>query len=107
MDYDLTKGRIVEKTEIIHHAAVDGVLEVGHYETIIEYPNGGKDVVWIVDIPAVASADAYDEEKISQVYIPYTAAELAAIEENRKPSIEERTSALESALLELILGGVV
>ena len=107
MDYDFTKGHMVENTEIIHHAAVEGVSEVGHYETIAEYPNGGKDVAWIVDIPAVAPADAYDEEKITQVYTLYTAAELAEIEANRVPSIEDRTAALESALLELILGGAV
>ena len=107
MDYDFTKGHMVENKEIVRHASVQGVSEVGHYETIAEYPNGGKDVKWVIDIPSVTAADAWDEEKITQVYTLYTAAELAEIEANRVPSIEARTSALESALLELILGGSV
>ena len=70
---------------IVHHDAVIGVEEKGHYETIAEYPNGGKDVKWVVDIKGVKARDAYDEtvhdaydetEPI-QVYIPYTDSELA------------------------------
>lgn len=106
MDYDFTKGRMVENIEVIHYDAVEGVSGVGHYETVAAYPNGGKDVKWVIDVPAVIAAPAYDEEKKTQVYVPYTVAELVAIEENRVPSIEDRTAALESALLELILGGV-
>ena len=107
MDYDLTKGRMVENIEIIHHDAVEGVSEVGHYEIIAEYPNGGRDAQWVVDIPPIVAVDAYDEKKITSIYVPYTAAELVAANGSKTPSIEERISAIESALLELILGGVV
>ena len=107
MDYDFTKGRMVENIEIIHHAAVEGVSEVGHYETIAEYPNGGKDVKWVVDTPYVAAMEEYDEEKKTQTYILYTDEELAEIERNRIPTLEERTEALENAMLELIMGGIV
>lgn len=98
MDYDFTKGRMVENKEIIHHAAVDGISEEGHYETIAEYPNGGKDVIWVIDVPAVKASDAYDEEKITQEYVPYTAEELAEIEANKVPTLEERLAAVEAVV---------
>lgn len=82
---DMTKGYLQpDKIFVAHHAAVDGVQEVGHYETIAEYPNGGKDVARVVDIPGVAAQDAWDEYEDVQRYIPYTAEELAEIEENKK-----------------------
>ena len=40
---DLELGRLETKKEIIHHDAVEGVKELGHYEVIAEYPNGGKE----------------------------------------------------------------
>ena len=95
MDYDFTKGSMVESKEIVHYDAVKAVSEVGHYETIAEYPNGGKDVKWVVDVSRVDAADAYDEEKITQEYVPYTAEELAEIEKNRVPTIEERLAQME------------
>ena len=36
-----------------HHRAVEAVEEQGHYEVIAVYPNGGKDVEWVVDVPGV------------------------------------------------------
>ncbi len=69
---------------IKHHEAVTPVEEQGHYETIAEYPNGGKDVEWVVDVQGVKGQEAYDEvieeerddvEEI-QIYIPYTVSEL-------------------------------
>ena len=81
---DLTKGYLKPETQTIHHDAVAGVEEVSHYETIREYPNGGKDVKKIVDVKAVPAQDAYDEEVEVQRYILYTAEELAEQEKARK-----------------------
>lgn len=73
-DYNL--GYLQEDTLTIHHDAVEGVEEVGHWETIREYESGGKDVAWIVETEGVEARDAYDEEVKIDVYIPYTEAEL-------------------------------
>lgn len=78
-EYDTSLGRLESDSLTIHHDAVAGVDEVGHYETIAEYPNGGKDVRWVVDVEGVAARDAYDEEEDVLVYVPYTDAELARI----------------------------
>ena len=107
---DLTKGYLKSETQTIHHDAVAGVEEVSHYETIAEYPNGGKDVRKVVDVPGVAAQEAYDEEVEAQRYVLYTAEELAAQEKARKeaeqkaqlPTAEERLAALEAAMLDLL-----
>lgn len=107
---DLTKGHLKQETQTVHHDAVAGVEEVSHYETIREYPNGGKDVKKVVDVKAVPAQDAYDEEVEVQRYILYTADELAEQEKARKeaeekaqlPTAEERLAALEAAMLDLL-----
>ncbi len=107
---DLTKGYLKQETQTIHHDAVAGVEEVSHYETIAEYPNGGKDVRKVVDVPGVAAKEAYDEEVEVQRYVLYTSEELAAQEKARKeaeekaqlPTAEERLAALEAAMLDLL-----
>lgn len=107
---DLTKGYLKQEIKTIHHDAVAGVEEVSHYETIREYPNGGKDVKKVVDVKAVSAQDAYDEEVEVQRYVLYTADELAAQEKARKeaeekaqlPTAEERLAALEAAMLDLL-----
>lgn len=107
---DLTKGYLKSETQTIHHDAVAGVEEVSHYVTIAEYPNGGKDVQKVVDVPSVAAQEAYDEEVEVQRYVLYTAEELAAQEKARKeaeekaqlPTAEERLAALEAAMLDLL-----
>lgn len=75
---DLTKGYLKQDNLLIcHHEAIKGVEEVGHYEIIKEYPNGGKDEKWIVDVPAVEAKDAYDEYEEIQRYVLFTEKELA------------------------------
>lgn len=76
--YDLEKGYLkADKIFVKHHEAVQAVAEQGHYETIAEYPNGGKDVEWVVDVAKVEAKEAWDEYEDIQVFIPYTDAELA------------------------------
>ena len=81
---DLTLGYLVGDTEPLEHPAVEGVEEVFHYETVAEYPNGGKDVRKVIDTPGVPAKAAWTEQVPIQRYIRYTEEELAAQEEARK-----------------------
>ena len=81
---DLTLGYLVGGTEPVEHPAVEGVEEQWHWETVTEYPNGGKDVQKIVDRPGVKAQAAWTEQVPIQKYIRYTAEELATQEEARK-----------------------
>ena len=116
---DLSLGWLEDTTRTVHHDAVAGVEEVSHYETLAEYPNGGKDVQKVVDVPGVEAKDAWDEEEQVQVYHLYTAEVLAAQEEAKKKAEEaaaaeakkkatleavpERVDALEAANEDIIL----
>ena len=93
---DLTLGYLTPSTRTEHHEAVPGTQEKWHYETIREYPNGGKDIERVIDVPGAAAQEAWDEEIPIQIYIPYTQEELDAMEEERnKPTQEERIAMLE------------
>lgn len=105
-DYDPAKGRLEMQKRIHHHEAVEAVEEQGHWETVAEYPEtGGRDVQWVVDAPGVEAQEAWDEEEVYWLYIPYTEEELAQMEADRnQPTPEERVKELEEAL-ELLLSG--
>lgn len=104
---DLTKGYLKQETQTVHHDAVAGVEEVSHYETIREYPNGGKDVKKVVDVKAVPAQDAYDEEIEVQRYVLYTAEELAAQAEAKKKAEEAAAAeAKKKAELEAVPGRI-
>lgn len=96
---DLTLGWLEDSSRTVHHEAVEAVQEVWHHEVIAEYPNGGKDVARVIDVPGVEAQEAWDEEIPIQIYHPYTQEELDAIEaEKNKPTQEERIAALEAQL---------
>lgn len=100
---DLTLGYLVDDTEPVEHPAVEGVEEVSHYETVAEYPGGGRDVQKIVDRPGVQAQEEWVEKVPIQKYIRYTAEELAAQEEARKKAeawekLPETVAALQAAL---------
>ena len=100
---DLTLGYLVGGTEPVEHPAVEGVEEVSHYETVAEYPNGGRDVRKVIDVPGVPAQAAWTEQVPIQKYIRYTAEELAAQEEARKKAearekLPETVEALRAAL---------
>ena len=86
---DLTLGYLVDDTVPVEHPAVEGVEEVNHYETVAEYPNGGRDVRKVIDVPGVPAQAAWTEQVPVQRYIRYTAEELAAQEQAKKDA-EER-----------------
>ncbi len=84
-NYDPDLGYLETHTEIIHHPAVEAVAEVSHYETEREFPaTGGRTVKRVTDVPGVEAREAWDETVTTQVYIPYTAAELAARDRERR-----------------------
>lgn len=109
---DLSLGYLKPSTRTVHHEAAQGVEEVWHYETIAEYPNGGKDIRKVIDVPGVEAKEAWDEEIPIQIYVTYTPEELEAMEADRnKPTQEERIAALEEEnkhlkeALDLLLSG--
>lgn len=103
---DLTQGRLRSETEAVEHPAQEGVPELSHYETVAEYPSGGKDVQKVIDREGVPAQDAWTEQVPIQRYIRYTAEELAARKEAEQaaqlPTTEERLAALEAAMLDLL-----
>lgn len=85
---DLEKGYLKNDSILImHHEAVEAVEEIGHFEVVAEYENGGRDVEWIVETPGVEAAEAWDEREEILRYIPYTETELKmrAYERARQP----------------------
>lgn len=116
---DLTLGHLKEDTEKIHHdeiPAVQGVPPKVHYETLVEYPNGGKDVKEVIDEEGVeghVAIPAWDEDSPIQRYILYTADELKVIADAKAeaerlaalPTVEERLKATEDAIMAMALGG--
>ena len=100
---DLTLGYLTGSTEEVTHPAVEGVEEQWHWETVTEYPNGGKDVQRVVDVPGVQAQEEWVEQVPIQRYVRYTAEELAAQEEARKKAealdrLPETVAALQAAL---------
>lgn len=104
---DLEMGWLEDSFRMVHHPATEAVPEVWHHEVIAEYPNGGKDVRKVIDVPGVEAQDAWDEKIPIQIYVPYTHEELDRMEEEKnKPTQEERIEALEeenAVLLECLL----
>ena len=105
---DLTLGYLADDTEEIIHPAVEGVEEEWHWETVAEYPNGGRDVQKVVDRPGVQAQEEWVEKVPIQRYVRYTAEELTEQEEERKKQeakakLPERVDALETANDDIVL----
>ena len=78
--YDDTKGYLKNDSLFIcHHDAVEAIEEQGHFEVIAEYPNGGKDVEWIVDVSAVEAKEAWDEYEDILRFVEFDSKELITI----------------------------
>ena len=100
---DLTLGYLTDDTQPLEHPAQEAVAEVAHYETVAEYPGGGRDVRKVIDVPGVPAQAAWTEQVPVQRYIRYTEEELAAREEARKKQeakdkLPETVAALQAAL---------
>lgn len=99
---DQSVGYLVqEEMFIAHHDAVKAAEEQWHYETIKAYPNGGKDVAKIIDVPGVEAQEAWDEYETILRYILYTEEQIAEIEEAKKNSLPNRLSVIESDVASL------
>ena len=73
-EIDTNKGYLVDDRLLVaHHKAIEPVEEIGHYQVVKEYANGGKEVKWVIDTPGVEAQEAWDEYEPINVYIPYTA----------------------------------
>ena len=109
---DLTLGYLVDDTEPVEHPAVEGVEEVSHYETVTEYPGGGRDVRKVIDVPGVPAQAAWTEQVPVQRYIRYTEEERQQAEEAARlpetiASLTCQLTDLQLALCELYEGGGV
>lgn len=114
---DLTLGYLVGDTEPLAHPAQQAVAEIAHYETVAEYPSGGRDVRKVVDVPGAAAKAAWTEQVPIKRYVRYTAAELDAREQARKEQeaqaklpgtvaeLARQLTDLQLALCELYEGG--
>lgn len=69
-----------DKLFIAHHEATEAVEKQSHYEVIAEYPNGGKDVVEVIDVEPVEAREAWDEYEDILRYVKYSEKELAEME---------------------------
>lgn len=99
---DLTKGRVVpEKRFVAHHVAIDYVPDVWHYETIAEYPNGGKEVERVIDVPGVEAQEAWDEYEEILRFIPFTEIELTT---NRIEELKQKLQDTDFHILKIIEG---
>lgn len=89
--YDETKTRLINepnltlgflKPDFIEKItpATAEVIEQGHYETVKEYSNGGKDVIWVVDVPGIRAQEAVIEKEEIKIFVPYTQKEIVLME---------------------------
>lgn len=102
---DLKKGHLIrEQLLVAIHPREPEVSEQWHYETTAVYPNGGKDIVKVIDVPFVAAKEAWNEYEDILRYVPYSEEELKQIEaENSKPTMESRVEALELVVDDMVL----
>jgi len=80
-----------ERVEAARHPAVEAAAERSHYQVLRTYPNGGADVERKVDAPAVEGRAAWVEYEQILRYRPYTAEELARLQQ---PTAQADTDAM-------------
>lgn len=125
---DLEKGKLERKLEQVIWRYILECSAEGHYEVIQEYPNGGKDVEWVIDVPEVGHwegrredgslvdldacdvgdkpTESWDKSQMYQttweyyVYVPYTTEELEEI--NKQKTELERQSQIDELKQNLI-----
>lgn len=100
--YDPKKGYTKEETILVkHHDAVEAIPEKGHYKTVKVYPNGGKDVEWVVDTPGVEAKEAWDEYETVLQFVSYSASELAHI---RISELKQKLQETDYHILKIVEG---
>lgn len=107
---DFEAGRIEYHEANVRHRWVSDVEEQGHYETVAEYDNGGKDLEWVVDVEGSGHWETvYDNDEPVEhfdgfigddwphdveiqdtwsygLYVKYSEEELAQIESDKRQS---------------------
>ena len=81
---DLSKGKLENDTLIEHIPEQQEIQEQWHYETVKEYPNGGKDVEKVIDVVGQPYIAEHDEVEDILVYKPYSEQEIKVIENNNR-----------------------
>ena len=81
---DLSKGKLVSDTLIEHIPEQQEIQEQWHYETVKEYPNGGKDVEKVIDVVGQPYIAEHDEVEDILVYKPYSEQEIKVINNNNR-----------------------
>ena len=81
---DLSKGKLESDTLIEHIPEQQEIQEQWHYETIKEYPNGGKDVEKVIDVVGQPYIAEHDEVEDILVYKPYSEQEIKVIKNNNR-----------------------
>ena len=81
---DLSKGKLVSDTLIEHIPEQQEIQEQWHYETVKEYPNGGKDVEKVIDVVGQPYIAEHDEVEDILVYKPYSEQEIKTIKNNNR-----------------------
>ena len=95
-------GNLIEEQILIaSHPEQDFIKEEGHYEVIREYPNGGRDVKWIVDVPGQKACEAWDEYETILRLVPFSEVELA---NQRISSLKAYLEASDYNILKIIEG---
>ena len=76
---DFADGYYVEDQIVIaHHQAQEYIPEQFHYEVVAEYPNGGRDVEKVIDVPGQEAREAWDETEDILRWHPYSQEEIEA-----------------------------
>ena len=83
---DLSKGKLESDTLIEHIPEQQEIQEQWHYETVKEYPNGGKDVEKVIDVVGQPYIAEHDEVEDILVYKPYSEQEIKVIKNNNRIS---------------------
>lgn len=81
---DLSKGKLENDTLIEHIPEQQEIQEQWHYETVKEYPNGGKDVEKVIDVVGQPYIAEHDEVEDILVYKPYSEQEIKVIKNNNR-----------------------
>ena len=100
--YDGMKGYLKpDRLFVCRHEAVEAVAEEGHWETIAEYSNGGKDVDWIVDVPGAEAKESWDEYEEILRFILFTPKEKAI---NRIQELKNKLNETDYNIIKIVEG---
>ncbi len=86
-EYDLEKGYLKNDILVKILPEQQEQEEISHFETLAEFPNGGKSVIKVIEKEGVPYLPEREEKEIINVYIEYTAEELQKIA-NKKEIVD-------------------